>query len=273
VLWWQVGSGGDGKLHVYFFDVGQGDSTLIVTPGGRQILVDGGPAPNSAIRSLSGVLPGSDRSLDLVVLTHLDADHSRGLLEVLDRYQVGAVLAGTGSPGSVMYAQWQAGLERSRVDVVPIYRGYRLDLGSGVVAEVLNPQSGASPGKSGRASGNNDSMVLRLTFGSVSFLLTSDIESETEALLQSGSTGIQSTVLKVAHHGSKTSSTTGFINEVDPSMAIISVGSSNSYGHPNADVLIRLQNQTGGENLYRTDRDGDVEFITDGVELWVATER
>ena len=268
-LWWQIWPSGDGNLHVYFFDVGQGDSALIVTPQGRQVLVDGGPDPDGAIRALSGVLPTSDRSLDLVVLTHLDADHSQGLLEVLDRYQVGAVLAGTSSPGPSMYAQWQAGLERSGVDVVLVHQGYRLDLGSGVFAEVLNPRAGSSFGESG----NNEAVVLRLTYGSVSFLLTSDIEAETESHLAFGDAGIQSTVLKVAHHGSKTSSTAAFINEVDPAAALISVGGSNSYGHPNAEVLGRLLEQTGRENLYRTDRDGDVEFVTNGTELWVKTQR
>lgn len=273
VLWWQVGTGGDGNLHVYFFDVGQGDSALIVTPGGRQLLVDGGPETDSAIRALSGAMSGSDRSLDLVVMTHLDADHSRGLLEVLDRYQVGAVLAGTDSPGSAMYAQWQAGVERNRVDVVPVHRGYRLDLGSGVAAEVLNPRPGPYHGASGSEPGNNESVVLRLTYGSISFLLTADIEAESEDLLEFGGAGIQSTVLKVAHHGSKTSSTAGFVAAVGPAAALISVGSSNSYGHPNAEVLGRLLEQTGSENLYRTDWNGDVEFVTDGTELWVNTER
>ena len=268
-LWWQVGSGSDGNLHVYFFDVGQGDSALIVTPQGRQVLVDGGPDLDSAIGALSGAMPGSDRSLDLVVMTHLDSDHSRGLLEVLDRYQVGAVLAGANSPGSAMYAQWQAGVERNRGNVVSVHQGYRLDLGSGVVAEVLNPRAGSSYGESG----NNEAVVLRLTYGSVSFLLTADIEAETESLLASGETRIQSTVLKVAHHGSKTSSTAGFIDRVDPAAALISVGGSNAYGHPNPEVLGRLLEQTGSENLYRTDRNGDVEFITDGTELWVNTER
>ena len=268
-LWWQVGTGNDGNLHVYFFDVGQGDSALIVTPQGRQILVDGGPKNDSAIHALSGAVPGSDRSLDLVVLTHLDADHSRGLLEVLDRYQVGAVLAGAESSAAPMYAQWQAGLERNRVEVVLVHQGYRLDLGSGVSAEVLNPRPGLSFG----ASGNNDSIVLRLTYGTVSFLLTADIEAETEARLESGGSRIDSTVLKVAHHGSKTSSTASFISEVGPAAALISVGGSNSFGHPDSVVLDRLLDQTGGENLYRTDLNGDVEFITDGTELWVDAKR
>ena len=269
VLWWQVGTGGDGNLHVYFFDVGQGDSALIVTPAGRQVLVDGGPAPDSAIRALSDVMPKGDRSLDLVVITHLDADHSRGLIDVLDRYEVGAVLAGPVTPSASMYAQWQAGVERNKIDVVSVHQGYSLDLGSGVVAEVLNPRSGIPVGESA----NNSAMVLRLTYGSVSFLLTADIEAETESFLTSMGAGIESTVLKVAHHGSKTSSTDAFIDAVDPAVALISVGSNNSFGHPSDEVVGRLMRQIGGENIYRTDRHGNVEFVTDGVELWVETQR
>ena len=249
--------------------MGQGDSALIVTPEGRQVLVDGGPKGDSAIRVLTGAMPRGDRSLDLVVMTHLDSDHSRGLLDVLDRYKVGAVLAGTASPDAAMYAQWQAGLERNRLDVVSVHQGYRLDLGSGVMAEVLNPR----PGTSDRVSANDGALVLRVTYGDISFLLTADIEAESEAVLAAGGTGIQSTVLKAAHHGSKTSSTTGFVDAVAPAAAVISVGESNSFGHPNDEVLGRLMRQTGIENLYRTDRNGQVEFVTDGLELWVNTER
>ncbi len=268
-LWWQVGTGGDGDLHVYFFDVGQGDSALIVTPEGRQVLVDGGPAPDSAIRALSEAMPEGDRSLDLVVVTHLDADHSRGLIDVLDQYEVGAIVAGTESSTASMYAQWQAGVERNKVDVVSVHQGYALDLGSRVVAEVLNPRSGISGG----GSANNDALVLRMTYGSVSFLLTADIEAQTESLLALMGAGIESTVLKVAYHGSKASSTAGFIDAVGPAVALISVGGDNSFGHPNDEVIGRLMRQIGGENIYRTDRHGDVEFVTDGVELWVETQR
>ena len=269
VLWWQVGQGGDGNLHVYFFDVGQGDSALIVTPQGRQVLVDGGPKTDSAIQALGETISASDRSLDLVVLTHLDAGHSRGLLQVLDRYEVGAVLTGADSPSSAMHAQWQAEIEHSGVEVVSVSQGYRLDLGSDVSIEILNPR----PVTSNRTQGNNDSFVLRMTYGSVSFLLAADIESETEAILEHGETSIQSTVLKVAHHGSKTSSTAEFVSEVGPDAALISVGAKNSFGHPSPEVLSRLQEQTGAGNVYRTDLNGDVEFVTDGSELWVIIDR
>ena len=267
-LWWQVGSGGDGDLHVYFFDVGQGDSALIVTPGGRQVLVDGGPKSDSAMQALDDAMPNGDRSLDLVVMTHLDSDHSRGLLDVLDSYQVGAVISGAGSTDSAMFAQWQAGVARNRVDAVSVHQGFRLDLGSGVMAEVLNPLSATSD-----QTANNGALVLRVTYGDISFLLTADVEAATESILAASQVGIQSTVLKVAHHGSNTSSTASFLDAVDPAVALISVGETNSFGHPSPEVVGRLLLQTGRENLYRTDQDGEVEFITDGQDLWVNTQR
>ncbi|MBC8281261.1 MAG: DNA internalization-related competence protein ComEC/Rec2 [Chloroflexi bacterium] len=269
ILWWQVGSSGDGDLHVHFFDVGQGDSALIVTPDGRQMLVDGGASPDGAIRALSETLPNGDRSLDLVVMTHLDADHSRGLLNVLDQYQVGTVLVGKDAPDAAMRAQWQASLKRNNAEAISLHQGFQVDLGSGVTAEVLNPRLETSKG----TSANNDALVLRLAYGSISFLLTADIEAETESYLSVGESEIRSTVLKAAHHGSKSSSTPDFIAAVDPEAVLISVGEDNSFGHPNVDVLGRLVSQTGVDHLYRTDRDGDVEFVTDGQELWVNTER
>ena len=112
-----------------------------------------------------------------------------------------------------------------------------------------------------------------MTYGSVSFLPTAAIEAQTESLLALMGAGIESTVLKVAYHGSKASSTAGFIDAVGPAVALISVGGDNSFGHPNDEVIGRLMRQIGGENIYRTDRHGDVEFVTDGVELWVETQR
>ncbi len=268
-LWWQVGRGADGDLHVHFFDVGQGDSALIVTPQGRQVLVDGGPDVDSATRALARVMSDGDRSLDLVVLTHLDSDHSQGLLQVLERYDVGAVVYGAGAPESAMSARWDASVERNQVRAAPVFQGYRLDLGSGVTVEVLNPR----PENPGDESGNNQAVVLRVAYGTVSFLLAADIEAEAEADLTYGPTGIRSTVLKAAHHGSKTSSTAPFISAVDPAAVLVSVGQDNPYGHPDPGVMLRLGAQTGAGNLYRTDLDGDVEFVTDGADLWVNTNR
>jgi competence protein ComEC len=271
LLWARVLSAPDGNLHVYFFDVGQGDSTLVVTPGGRQVLVDGGPGSESATRALAGPLSPWDRSLDLVVLTHLDADHAQGLLEVLERKDVGAVLVGAEDPASPLLPQWRAAQSRRETPTVPVSAGYRVALEEkvyGVYLEVLNPP--AQPFQGTGSDRNNNGVVLRLVYGDTSFLLAADIEAAAEGhLAHFNPRGVASQVLKVAHHGSQTSTTDPFLRVVGPSLAVISVGESNRYGHPHPQVVARLQSQVGEGRLVRTDRQGTVEVISDGRTLWV----
>ncbi len=268
LLWMRVGDGADGRLHVYFLDVGQGDSILVVTPRGRQVLIDGGPDQQDVMRVLSETLGRGDRSLDLVVLTHLDADHSRGLIEVLESYDVGAVLAGREAPSASMYPQWHSALNRSGMEALPVYEGFGIQLEPGVTMEVLNPASDSS----GTVDPNDDGLVVRLSYGSTSFLLTADIEADAEKQLASRGAGLASTVLKVPHHGSKTSSTAGFLERVDPALAVISAGRDNSFGHPHASVVRRLEERLGPGSVFRTDRDGTVEVVSDGSRLWARVE-
>lgn len=270
-VWAQVFNGPDGNLHVYFFDVGQGDSSLIVTPSGKQVLIDGGPATDSATSALTEPLPRGDRSLDMVVLTHLDADHSRGLLKVMDQYRVAAVVAGFENPASVMYSLWQAELEKANVSSIPVRAGHRIILEPGVILEVLNPPSQPIGGSIGEE--NNNGVVLRLIYGDVSFLLAADIEAAAEKRLTRGPLELDSSVLKVAHHGSKTSSTPRFLQRVNPSAAVVSVGSTNSFGHPNPEVMGNLSDALGAGSIYRTDLNGTIEFISNGERLWVKTQR
>ena len=266
----QVLSGSDGRLHVYFFDVGQGDSALIVTPGGRQVLVDGGPEAGSAVTSMGKVLPAGDRSLDLVALTHLDSDHSRGLLEVLARYQVGAVLQGANNQDGELYPRWRATLDREQIEVIQVQAAYRINLEPGVTLEILNPPRDPIGGSWQEE--NNNSLVLRLVHGQVSFLLAADIESMAENYLVRQGATLGSSVLKVGHHGSSTSTTALFLNKVRPTVSVISAGESNRYGHPSQEVLARLVEVLGDGGVYRTDRDGRIEFISDGQKLWVKTQ-
>jgi competence protein ComEC len=271
-LWTQViFKGPDGKLHVYFFDVGQGDSILIVTPNGRQVLIDGGPEVESATRALAGPLSPWDRGLDLVALTHLDADHSRGLLEALDRYRVAAVLVGTEDPASPLYPQWRETLERQQLQVFQVSAGYRVALDEGVVLEVLHPSPSSFPGSV--YDRNNDSLVLRLVYGDLSFLLTGDIEAEAERYLAQTSSSLASSVLKAAHHGSKTSTTAEFLQRANPALAVISAGADNPFGHPHPDVVARLEQAVGKDRVYQTALQGDIEFISDGRSLWVKTQQ
>ena len=193
--------GPDGKLHVYFFDVGQGDSALIVTPQGKQVLVDGGPEAESAVRALSGPMSAGDRSLDMMVLTHLDADHSRGLLEVLDRYRVASVVVGLENPDSSLYAEWQAGLERAAPIKIPVQAGHRIILEPDLSLEVLNPP--ARPIGGSIADQNNNGVVLRIVYNRVSFLLAADIEAMAENYLARRTGSVDSTVLKVATTAAK----------------------------------------------------------------------
>ena len=236
-------------------------------PGG-QALIDGGPDGDTVSQALADTLPGGDRSLDLVVMTHLDSDHSNGLLDVLDRYTVGAVLSGPQPPGDEMRAQWEDRLEQHGIAPVEVRAGYVVELGDGVELQVLNPPRERLSGDS-----NNDSLVMRLTYGEVSFLLAADIESEAEQSLVAGRAELQSTVLKAAHHGSKTSTTRPFLNAVSPAIAVVSAGLDNSYGHPAPAVVERLEAAVEAENVYRTDRDGSIEVVSDGATVWVRTER
>jgi len=136
--------------------------------------------------------------------------------------------------------------------------------------EVLNPQRDrASPSPDDL---NNNAVVLRLVYGEVSFLLSSDVEAPAEAAIARGGATLDSTLLKVAHHGSKTSTTSSFLRRVDPEFAVISVGEGNSYGHPNPGVLSRLQETVESEKLFRTDLHGTIEAISDGIQLWVITD-
>jgi len=140
-----------------------------------------------------------------------------------------------------------------------------------VTVEVLNPQSPLPD--SAEIDGDDIGVVLRVCYGEVSFLLTADVSQQVEAELMKRRANLSCTVLKVGHHGSNTSTSAGFLATVGPSIAVISVGADNTFGHPDKEVIARLEEEIGGENIYRTDRHGTIEFITDGERLWVRVER
>jgi competence protein ComEC len=260
----------DGRLHVAFLDVGQGDAILITLPSGQQILVDGGPSPADLTTALGREMPFWDRSLDAVVMTHADADHITGLVEVLDRTRVDHWLDSGQPDDDPLYLQCQTLLEEKGVPRHAVQRGSSLVLEQGIVLEALHPPPEAAAGA--EADANNNSMVLRLAWGKASFLLTGDIEAEAEQRLLESGQPLRATVLKVAHHGSGGSSTAGFLGAAAPRYAVISVGAGNRFGHPQEAVLDRLA-ALGDVTVLRTDRVGTVEFVTDGQRLWVRTER
>lgn len=266
VAWTQAFSGPDGRLHVIFLDVDQGDAILIVTPSGQRILVDGGPDPVEAVRVLNDHLPFWDRSLDLLVSTHTDEDHLAGLVGIIQRHSIGTVVEGV--PGSSpLYLRWQQALEEKSIQPITVLRGASIQLGDGLTLNVLNPPVDSN--SSSDRNSNNQSVVLRLQYGEVSFLLTGDIEEEVELELLREGYDLSSTVLKVPHHGSRDSSSPFFLRAVNPTVAIVQSGEENRYGHPHQDVIERLKKIVADDGLYATSLHGTVELTTDGRSLWV----
>jgi len=260
----------DNNLHVSFLDVGQGDAILI-QKGNQQVLIDGGPSPQAIGLELGRKMPFWDRSIELMILTHPSSDHITGLVEVLNRYQVKQVLYPDVAFDSGIYDEWLRLVEEKKIKSTLAQVGQQIDLGNEVSIEVLNPQS--PPLTSTDSDVDNNAAILHLSMGEVSFLLTADMmwEAELELIMQRAN--LKSTVLKVAHHGSDTSTTTEFLAVVNPQLAVISVGADNKFGHPRDEVLSRLEDRLGSENIYRTDEDGTVEFITNGERLWVRMEK
>jgi len=264
---WLAGRGlPDGRLHVYFLDVGQGDAILVRAPDGRQLLVDGGPSPVALLSELGDILPFGDRSLDLVVLTHPDSDHMSGLIPLVERYRIGQVLDTPLTEHVPEARPWLAALARAGVPRSYARRGMTLAVGD-LKVTVLHP--GPEPLTGTAADDNNNSIVLRLDYGQNSFLLTADIEYEAEAELIHTGLPLHSDVLKVAHHGSRGSTSPVFVEAVRPRLAVIQVGQDNDFGHPHPEVLARL----AGVEILRTDQHGRIEVVSDGRRLWVRTAR
>ncbi len=255
----------DGRLHVVFLDVGQGDAIFVETPSGRQMLVDGGPDGAVLLSQLGRHMPFWDRTLDVVVLTHPDSDHITGLLPVLERYRVDVVIfrpVEADCPNLINsgeYDYWLQLLDMEGAEVHHGEAGLQLALDEGLDMAVLHPGAELLEGT------NDNSIVARLSYGAVSVLLTGDIEAKVEQRLVRDGTPLASTVLKAAHHGSCTSTTPEFLDAVAPEIVVISVGADNRFGHPCEAVIERLEEVT----LYRTDEDGAVEIVTDGTQVWV----
>lgn len=245
------------NLRVVFFDVGQGDAIFIESPSGKQMLVDGGP-DSSVLRALSRELGFFDRNIDVVLATHEDKDHVGGLPEVFRRYHVG-MLVRTENQGESMAAHTIDTLSVSEGSVIEYARrDMRIDLGGGVFLTILFPDRDPSLLES-----NTASIVARLTYGDTDFLLTGDSPQSIEQYLVSSNIDLASDVLKVGHHGSRTSSSWVFLEAVRPQYAIVSAGFQNRYGHPHKEVVDALS--AIGATLLNTAEEGSITFESDGV--------
>ena len=266
IIWWAVYSSFHQTLAVTFLDVGEGDAILVQCPSGRNMLIDGGGSSGPAAESIGErvVLPAlllrGIRKLDLVVLTHPHNDHVGGLVKVIEEMPVGMVLdSGQPHPTS-LYEKFLVTVEKEKVPYKLARAGQTIRLAPEIEAFVIHPSQAWISGNSSNL--NNGSVVIQLVYRRVSFLLTGDIEAEAEEWLLAGSEDLPSTVLKVGHHGSDTSSTEEFLRAVSPKLAVISVGEDNHFGHPSPEVLDRLHDHR--VKVYRTDLSGAITVTTNG---------
>src|SRR3989338_2738484 len=260
-LAWSTVFGLEGrKLNFYVLDIGQGDAIFIETPTKNQILIDGGP-DNSVLEELGEVMPFHDRSIDVVMMTHPNLDHVAGLVDVLKNYDVkyfvdtddGYYLAG--------YEELKKIIREKNITRIKAERGARIILDRGVELTILHPDKLVS------GDPNHNTIVAKLSFGEIDFLLTGDAEKGEELKLAQGEDNLESEVLKVGHHGSKTSSNPLFLEKVKPDYALISVGAKNRYGHPTKQVLEALEEV--GARIFRTDLNSRIHFESDGESLTV----
>jgi competence protein ComEC len=256
----------DGRLHLTVLDVGQGDCLLLRSPGGRHILVDAGgtrgrhfdPGERLAAPELwrRGV-----RSIDAVLVTHAQLDHTAGLPYLLRAFRVGEIWEGPAPLGDHVWQGLDAAARAARVTRRSVAAGVAVPW-DGAVLEVLGPAPPRRPPRQGR---NEDSLVVCVRLGAVGFLLTGDVEGDGLRTLRVPDVD----VVKVPHHGSRSTSPPAFVRAASPRLALVSVGAHNPFGHPDAGVLERYRR--AGALVLRTDRDGALEVVTDGRRVWFRT--
>lgn len=249
-------------LEVSFFDVGQGDSIFIETPQRHQILIDGGP-DSTILEKLAKEMPFWDRTIDLVILSHPERDHLAGLIEVLKRYKVDNILWTGIVRDTSEYQEWVKSIQNEKAKIKIAKAGQKIRTGSHpsqVEISILYPLENLA-GQEFKNS-NNTSVITKLIFGKNSFLFTGDAYQSVEYNLINQGINIDSDILKVGHHGSKTSSADQFIEKVSPEIAVIQVG-ENRYGHPYPETLETLEKY--GITILRADQNGDIKIISDGI--------
>ncbi len=279
----------DGRLHIDFLDVGQGDSALVTFPGGETLLVDGGGKTNFSKIYLQNEFDDepelfeADRQnigetvvsaflwekgydkVDYILATHADADHIQGLTDVAENFNVKAAIFGRTPFKNQEFADLFMILQKRAIPILILSRGDLINFDEAKI-ETLYPEKDASPDA---VSNNNHSVVLRIIYGKRTFLLTGDIEKETERELLNEPELLHGDVVKAAHHGSRTSSTQDFINATRAKLVVVPVGKSSPFGHPHKEVLERWK--SSGAKVITTGERGTVSISTDGNDLQLKT--
>lgn len=263
-LSWQnhtLANSGDGLLTVAFLDVGQGDAIFIETPDDVQVLIDGG-ANNSVLRVLAEEMAIGDRDLDVVLATHPDKDHIGGLVDVLQRYDVANIIKTNNESETSTGEAFALALENENAEIYFAKAGQQLALGASTSILILSPSGDVRGLES-----NTSSIVAQLRYGDIEFMLTGDAPiSIEEYLSRTFGKDLESEVLKLGHHGSRTSSGEIFLDTVKPEYGVVSAGKDNTYGHPHSEVVENLQKRD--INMLNTADSGTIVFKSDGKKVW-----
>lgn len=252
----------EGTLKVVFLDIGQGDAIFIESPTGNQVIIDGGPG-STLVSQVSKQMSFFDRHIDMILVTNPDKDHFEGFIPLLSRYTVETLVEpGVSADENSVYQEFHRLIAEKSIPIIHTRVGQKILLGGGVHIDILFPDRDVED-----VPHNDGSLVARLVYANTSILLTGDTTKNIENyLLDKYPQFLRADILKVAHHGSKTSTIDEFVKAVDPSFAIISAGKGNSYGHPHQETLDTLSNN-GVETLVTMD-EGAIIFESDG-ETWV----
>lgn len=238
-------------------DVGQGDALFIESPTGTQLLFDSGP-PRKILSQLARVMSPFDRHIDAIVITNPDQDHIGGFKDILKVYKVDRVFEPGTFNDSKTYQNLKEEIKNKNIPNILAKRGMKLDMGGGVVINILFPDRDVSTWNS-----NDGSIIAKLSYGQTSVMLTGDSTSVTEKIIlaENSVNMLKSTILKVGHHGSRTSTTAPFVGAVAPAYALVSNGRDNNYGHPHRDTLQTLERF--GVKILRTDILGTIILSCD----------
>jgi len=249
-------------LKVVFLDVGQGDAIYIEAPNGKQMLIDSGP-DSKLLSSLTKIMPFADRSIDMIIATHPDSDHIGGFPVFLDNYKVGSIIENGSISDTKIYSSLEEKISKKKINKIIAHRGMHiiLDEEKNIYLDILFPDRDALEMDS-----NDASIVGKLTYGETSFMFMGDANLYTENLIEwnEKDSTLDSDVIKLGHHGARTSSTILWLEKVSPEIAVISAGKNNKYGHPHKELLERLSTL----NIpYLSTENGNLIFKSDGVNL------
>jgi len=250
------------SLEVDFLDVGQGDSELIQTPFGQNILVDGGP-DKKVMSRLAENLSWWDRKIDLMILTHPHDDHVTGLVDVVKRYDVKKIIYTGVAHTGPNYLAWLKVVRDKKIPVIIIDHPQTIKLGDDCEIEIMFPDEnlvGKTPENL-----NNTSIAMKLVYGKTKFFLAGDIEKDIEHKLSMENIDLSADVFKADHHGSDTSNTEELLRKINPKIVVIEVGKNNQFGHPSGRPLKTFERI--GARVYRTDLDGTVRIASDGAKV------